>query len=75
VTTPQDSRTAATGFVKAIPLCYCKPGEGTYILENITNRDFDFTQLDFEIDRFIIDSDINDVQEKYLKFNNQKFNI
>jgi hypothetical protein len=75
MTTPQDNRTAATGFVKAIPLCYCKPGEGTYILENIINRNFDFTQLDFEIDRFIIDSDINDVQEKYLKFNNQKFNI
>jgi len=75
MTTPQDSRTAATGFVKAVPLCYCKPGEGQYILENIINRNFDFSQLDFEIDRFIIDSDINDVQEKYLKFSDARYNI
>jgi hypothetical protein len=75
MTTPQDSRTAATGFVKAVPLCYCKPGEGQYILYNINNRSFDFNQLDFEIDRFIIDSDINDVQEKYLKFSDARYNI
>jgi hypothetical protein len=73
--TPQDNRTAATGFVKAIPLCYCKPGEGTFILENIQNSQFDFKQIDFEIDRFIIDSDINSVQETYLKFANHKFNV
>jgi len=75
MTTPQDSRTAATGFVKAVPLCYCKPGEGQFILDNINNRSFDFNQLDFEIDRFIIDSDINDVQEKYLKFSDARYNI
>lgn len=75
MTTPQDSRTAATGFVKAVPLCYCKPGEGQFILDNIVNRNFDFSQLDFEIDRFIIDSDINDVQEKYLKFSNARYNV
>lgn len=75
MTTPQDSRTAATGFVNAIPLCYCKPGEGDYILANIKNKNFDFSQLDYEVDRFIIDSDINDVQEKYLKFANYRFNI
>ncbi len=75
MTTPQDARTAATGFIKAVPLCYCKPGEGQYILDNIINRNFDFNQLDFEIDRFIIDSDINDVQEKYLKFSDARYNI
>ncbi len=75
MTTPQDSRTAATGFLKAVPLCYCKPGEGQYILDNIINRNFDFSQLDFEIDRFIIDSDINDVEEKYLKFSNSRYNV
>jgi hypothetical protein len=75
MTTPQDNRTAATGFVKAIPICYCKPGEGQFILENVINSQFNFTQLDFEIDRFIIDSDVNDVQEKYLKFSNHRYNI
>ena len=75
MTTPQDNRTAATGFVKAIPICYCKPGEGQFILENVINSQFNFTQLDFEIDRFIIDSDVNEVQEKYLKFSNHRYNI
>lgn len=75
MTTSQDKRTAATGFIKAIPICYCKPGEGAFILENIKNSKFDFKQLDFEIDRFIIDSDINQVQETYLKFANYRFNI
>jgi hypothetical protein len=73
--TPQNNRTAATGFVKAIPICYCLPGEGTFILENIQNSKFNFGQLDFEIDRFIIDSDINSVKETYLKFTDHKYNI
>lgn len=75
MTTPQTNKVAATGFIKAVPLCYCKPGEGQYIYDNIVNNGFDFSQLDFEIDRFIIDSDINDVQEKYLKFHNARYNI
>ena len=75
MTTPQDNRTAATGYVKAIPLCYCNPGDGDFILENIENSKFDFTQLDYEIDRFIIDSDVLTVGEKYLKFNNHRYNI
>lgn len=73
--TPQDNRTAATGFVKAIPICYCLPGEGNFILENIRNSKFNFNQLDFEIDRFIIDSDVNSVKETYLKFTDYKHNI
>jgi hypothetical protein len=75
MTTPQDNRTAATGFVNAVPLCYCKPGEGDYILQNIKNRNFDFSQIDYEIDRLIIDSDLTTVQEQYLKFANYRFNI
>ena len=79
MTTPQDNRTAATGFVTAIPLCYCKPGEGDYILANINNfiekTGFDLKQIDYELDRFIIDSDINKVQEQYLKFANYRYNV
>jgi hypothetical protein len=73
--TPQDARTAATGYVKAIPLCYCKPGEGDFVLENIQNSGFDFTNLDYELDRFIIDSTLGNTQEQYLKFTNHKYNV
>jgi len=73
--TPQDSRTPATGYIKAVPLCYCKPGEADYILENIAYSGFDFTSLDFEIDRFIIDAVSGNNEDQYLKIPNYKFNV
>ena len=73
--TPQNNRTAATGYIKAIPICYCKPGSADFILQNIANSNFDFTQLDFEIDRFIIDSVSGESADQYLKFPSFKFNI
>lgn len=73
--TPQNNRTAATGYIKAIPICYCKPGSAEFILQNINNSNFDFTQLDFEIDRFIIDSVSGESADQYLKFPSFKFNI
>ena len=73
--TPQDSRSAATGYIKAVPLCYCKPGEADFILENIANNGFDFTSLDFEIDRFIIDAVSGNNEDQYLKIPNYKYNV
>jgi hypothetical protein len=73
--TPQDSKTPATGYIKAVPLCYCKPGEADYILQNITYSGFDFTSLDFEIDRFIIDAVSGNNENQYLKIPNYKFNV
>ena len=73
--TPQDNRTAATGYIKAIPLCYCKPGDADYILQNIKRSGFDFTNIDYEIDRFIIDSVSGVSSEQYLKFPNYKYNV
>jgi len=75
MTTPQNARTAALGFVKAIPLCYCKPGEGDFILANIKNSKFDFSQLDYEIDRFIIDSTTGNSDLQFLKFTNYRYNV
>ncbi len=73
--TPQDRRTPATGYIKAVPLCYCNPGDADYILENIENSGFDFTDLDFEIDRFIIDATEDNNDDQYLKLPNFRFNI
>lgn len=73
--TPQDSKTPATGYIKAVPLCYCKPGEADYILANIANSGFDFTSLDFEIDRFIIDAISGNNEDHYLKIPNYKYNV
>jgi hypothetical protein len=73
--TPQSTRTPATGYIKAIPLCYCKAGEADYILENIANSGFDFTSIDFEVDRFIIDSVSGSNEDQYLKFPTYKYNV
>lgn len=73
--TPQDARTAATGYIKAIPLCYCKPGTADFILANIRNSEFDFSQLDYEIDRFIIDNTTGNSEPQFLKFTNYRYNV
>jgi hypothetical protein len=73
--TPQNKFTAATGFINAVPLCYCIPGGADYIIENIKNSDFDFTFIDYEIDRLIIDTVVGNSSESYLKFPNYQFNV
>jgi hypothetical protein len=73
--TPQSRSESATGFIKAIPICYCNPGDGEYILENINNSDFDFSELDYEIDRLIVDATTENSEEQFIKFNNQHYNV
>jgi hypothetical protein len=73
--TPQTSKSPATGFINAIPLCYCKPGQGKDVLENIKNSGFDFGQIDYEIDRFLIDSTLGNANAQFLKFTNYRYNV
>lgn len=77
--TPQSVTTAAPGYTAAIPLCYCKPSQGNFILENILNymknTGFRFNNLDYEIDRFIVDSTTGSNQEQYLKIGNSQFTV
>lgn len=73
--TPQSRSQSATGFIKAIPICYCNAGDGDYILANIKNSGFDFSELDYEIDRLIVDATIENSQEQFIKFNNQRYNV
>jgi len=74
-------RTIQTGqvqeldYVTAIPLCYCKPGTADNILLNIKNRAFDFKQIDYVIDRYIIDSVTGYSADKYIAFKNDRTTI
>jgi hypothetical protein len=56
------------GFVSAMPLCYARPGEADRIMLNIKNSGFDFKILDFEVDRYLIDSIGGVLEDKYLAF-------
>jgi hypothetical protein len=56
------------GFVKALTLCYCKPGSSERILAKIRASGFDFKQMDFTIDRYLFDSIDGLLEDKYLAF-------
>jgi hypothetical protein len=63
------------GFTLAIPLCFCKPGTADDILLNIKHSSFDFKQIDYTIDRYIIDAVDGYTNDKYLVFRNDRITI
>ena len=73
--TAQEGGVAELGYVMAIPLCYCKEGESNQIKLNLLNSNFDFKNLDLEIDRYIIDATTGVSQDQYIKFPDYQFNV
>jgi hypothetical protein len=66
--TIQQTTGAPLGFIKAVPLCYTKPGQGPTVVKKVQLSGFDFKLLDFEVDRLIITNTIDFAVDKYLKF-------
>jgi len=73
--TVQEGQVQELGYTKAVPLCYCKPETADDILLNIKNSGFDFNQIDYTVDRYIIDSVIGLTQDKYIAFKNDRTTI
>lgn len=63
------------GYVSAIPICYCKPGTADEIILNIKNNGFDFRNINFDIDRYIVERTNNNGDEQYILFANYQFNV
>ena len=42
------------GFVKAVPICYCKPGTSALIKKRIEDKNLKFKNIKFIVDRYII---------------------
>jgi hypothetical protein len=63
------------GFVLAVPLCYCLVGKSTGIKLLIENSGFDFKQIDYTVDRYIIDSVTGYTSDKYLVFKNDRITV
>ena len=57
-----------TGFVKAVVLCYLKPGHSPVVLSRIKTLGFDFKTINFTIDRYLIDALGGELENKYLAF-------
>jgi hypothetical protein len=64
----QDTSNYETGYVKALPLCFCKPGSSALISSKIKASSFNFKSLDFVADRYIIDIIDGVIEDKYLAF-------
>lgn len=57
-----------TGFVKALVLCYATPGSSEGIISRINSSNYNFKNIDFTVDRYIIDILDNEIEDKYLAF-------
>jgi hypothetical protein len=73
--TQQSAKTQQTQYVPAIPICYTIPGKASTIVENIKNSGFDFKTINYEIDRYIVNTTLEDTGEKIILFANYKFNV
>jgi hypothetical protein len=71
----QDESKQELGFVLAVPICYCKPGTSADVLLNIKYSKFDFKDLDYTVDRYIIDSVTGSGDDKYLVFKDDRVTI
>lgn len=63
------------GYVKAVPLCYCKPGKSKEILSQLNNYNINFNNFIFDIDRYVIDSTSGNSNEQYIVFHNYDYNV
>ena len=63
------------GYVLAVPLCFCKVGEADTILLNIKFSKFDFSAIDYTVDRFTITSLAGYTDDKYLIFKNDRITV
>jgi len=64
----QSSTGTPLGFVKAVILCYALPGKASEIISRINTLNFDFKQLDFDVDRIYIEKSLTTTSTAYLLF-------
>lgn len=64
----QDTSSFETGYVKALTLCYTKPGKSAEIIAKIKASGFDFKSINFTADRYLIDIIDGQIEDKYLAF-------
>lgn len=66
--TIQPSTGSPLGFIMAVPLCYALPGKGDTIVKRIAVSGFEFSTINFEIDRLIVEDNLTESGAKYLLF-------
>jgi len=56
--TQQVGQKGPLGYVKAVPILYCKPGTSAKLKKRIEDLNLDFKKIDFIIDRYIVSNSI-----------------
>ena len=72
MSTIQPNTGSPLGFIFAVPLCYALPGKGDTIVKRIKLADFDFKNINFEIDRLVVEDSEGNSGAKYLLFPRQE---
>lgn len=76
--TAQPSELKELGYTFAVPLAYVQPGNAEQIRLNVENyiktSSFDFNKINYDIDRYIIDTTENSSEEQYIVFANYSYN-
>jgi hypothetical protein len=52
--TTQSGDLAPLGYVKAVPICYCKPGTSALLKKRIDDKNLKFKNIKFIIDRYVV---------------------
>jgi hypothetical protein len=52
--TTQAGDLAPLGYVMAVPICYCKPGKSALVKKRIADKNIEFKNIHFTIDRYIV---------------------
>jgi hypothetical protein len=69
--TAQGNEYKPPGYMRVVPLCYALPGQGSKILSRIKLANFDFKTINFEVDRLIIQNNLDSSTAKYVIFARQ----
>ena len=70
--TIQDNNIVELDYVPAVVICYCNPGTSYTIMQNIKNSGFSFSDINYDIDRFVINRVTGNLKDTFLIFRNDR---
>ena len=73
--TAQSGSLAALGYTPAVPLCFCKPGQAESVRLAIKTSTFDLRQINFVIDRYVVECTTGNKEDQYVLFPDYGYNI
>jgi hypothetical protein len=70
--TIQEGGMVELDYTPAVVLCYCKVGYSKVIIENIKNSKFKLNDIQFEVDRFVINKVVGYDNSTFVVFRNDR---